>query len=337
MIVARPLRTTEVEAAHALRLKGISEFPFAFLLTMDEARQTGVDQLRRQAATGSLIGLFDGESLIGMAGLNSPTLDRIRHRAEIGPFYVEPDHHGTGAAELLMRSVVETARGQGTLLLELNVWEDNARAVQFYRTHGFRTVGRIPAAVRGGSGWETDLHMVLDLAPKPQNARLHADAAVRKLGPEDWAVFRDIRLDMLAESPTVYGSRLEDWAAKTEADIRQWLGDLRAFAVMDGARCLSVAAWHAHPGVVQQHRGHVISAYTRPEARGAGMFRAVMAAIEADARAHGIRQMELDVADGNDAAKAYAALGYSEVGRIPDAMNHDGKMSDSLIFIRRLA
>ncbi|MBF9036404.1 GNAT family N-acetyltransferase [Rhodobacterales bacterium HKCCE2091] len=160
---------------------------------------------------------------------------------------------------------------------------------------------------------------------------------LRRLAPGDWAAFRDIRLAMLRSDPTAYGSRYDDWAGKTRAEIEDWLERIHLFAAIDGGRCLASAGWHPEGTGVVAHRGHVICVYTRPEARGQGLMGRVLSALAEDAAAAGILQLELAVAeDGAAARAAYAAAGYVETGRIPRALRHDGRFRDVLCMVRAL-
>lgn len=70
-----------------------------------------------------------------------------------------------------------------------------------------------------------------------------------------------------------------------------------------------------------------------PEARRAGLGRALVAACEQGARACGARRLFLEVAEGNRAARAlYAGAGYHEVGRRKRYYEHpDGSREDALI------
>jgi GNAT superfamily N-acetyltransferase len=57
-----------------------------------------------------------------------------------------------------------------------------------------------------------------------------------------------------------------------------------------------------------------------PEARGQGVGRALMLAVEAEARARGACKITLEVLSGNDTAKGlYAALGYGDYALDPQA------------------
>ncbi len=60
---------------------------------------------------------------------------------EIHRFYVDRPWHGQGIARTLMDAVVAAARRAGAHTLWLGVWEQNSRAIAFYRKCGFADVG----------------------------------------------------------------------------------------------------------------------------------------------------------------------------------------------------
>ncbi|MBF9031134.1 GNAT family N-acetyltransferase [Rhodobacterales bacterium HKCCE3408] len=160
---------------------------------------------------------------------------------------------------------------------------------------------------------------------------------IRRLGPADWAAFRDIRLTMLATDPSAYGSTLADWQAKPRGEIENWLTNLNCFGAMDGDRCLSTATWTRLEGRTVAHRGEVIAVYTRSEARGRGLMAALLDTLAQDAAAAGLLQLELDVAvTGTAARAAYAAAGFTEVGRMPRGLAHGGRYIDKITMVRPL-
>jgi len=60
---------------------------------------------------------------------------------EIRRFYVAPDWHGSGLADVLMSQSIALATPRGPALW-LSVWEEAPRAVGFYRRWGFAVAGR---------------------------------------------------------------------------------------------------------------------------------------------------------------------------------------------------
>ena len=61
---------------------------------------------------------------------------------EIQRFYLLQTFHGAGLAAALMDACLEALRAHGSDVAWLGVWEENPRAIAFYRKQGFAAVGR---------------------------------------------------------------------------------------------------------------------------------------------------------------------------------------------------
>ena len=159
-LTARELGAEDVGHWRALRAEGLRLFPGAFLMTLEEAEAAGPEADRAAMARGGRFGVFDGPRCLGIGAIRQLALSRIRHRAEIGPFYVSPAAQGTGAAAILLGALADHARARGVTQLELFVAGDNPRAIAFYEGQGFRRFGTVPAAVRMPGGPVDDLFLV---------------------------------------------------------------------------------------------------------------------------------------------------------------------------------
>ncbi|REC78446.1 GNAT family N-acetyltransferase [Chryseobacterium elymi] len=76
---------------------------------------------------------------------------------EIERIYVKKSHHGQKVGQLLYDQALETARSLNKSYLWLGVWEENLRALQFYRKNGFEEFGT--HTFRLGNDDQTDLMM----------------------------------------------------------------------------------------------------------------------------------------------------------------------------------
>lgn len=88
---------------------------------------------------------------------DAPTCVTGPDPVELSRLYVSQAWHGRGAAQALMRALVEEARAAGRRTLWLGVWELNPRAQAFYRKWGFRVVGSHVFVL--GTDPQTDLLM----------------------------------------------------------------------------------------------------------------------------------------------------------------------------------
>jgi GNAT superfamily N-acetyltransferase len=78
-----------------------------------------------------------------------PHHETLANVAEIEKFYVASAWHGRGVAVGLLAGVVDAARARNWQNLWLCVWQHNARALAFYRKHGFRCIDTTQVLVDG--------------------------------------------------------------------------------------------------------------------------------------------------------------------------------------------
>lgn len=87
----------------------------------------------------------------------------------------------------------------------------------------------------------------------------------------------------------------------------------------------------------QAHRADVAKLLVAGGSRGRGIAKALMAAIEDAARAHGRRLLVLDTAQGSDAEFLYHRLGWTALGAIPEYAGYpDGSFCDAMFFYKKL-
>ena len=136
---------------------------------------------------------------------------------------------------------------------------------------------------------------------------------IRSGTPDDWPVYRDLRLRMLRETPDAYGSSLAVEADFPELRWRQRLDNPMLFLAVDQrSEVVGTATGLESPaGVVD-----VVAMYVAPEARGQGCAELLLDAIAAAARQRGARRLVLHVtADNRAATRCYTRYGFVPTGR----------------------
>ncbi len=82
--------------------------------------------------------------LIGYAQLHwgpAPACVTAERPGEIQRFYVQNGWHGKGIAQSLMNACIEAMQQKGADVVWLGVWENNPKAIAFYKKCGFVAVG----------------------------------------------------------------------------------------------------------------------------------------------------------------------------------------------------
>ncbi|MGE6783270.1 N-acetyltransferase family protein [Ensifer adhaerens] len=131
-----------------------------------------------------------------------------------------------------------------------------------------------------------------------------------------------------------------------EAALAYWRGVAEAVA---GGETLLMVAEEAgrilgtvQVGVAQMpnqpHRGDLKKLLVHRDARGKGLARRLMDAVEREAASRGKTLLVLDTATGSDAEAIYPRLGWERVGVIPDyAMWPEGGLCATTFFYKRIA
>ena len=143
---------------------------------------------------------------------------------------------------------------------------------------------------------------------------------IRELERREWALFRELRLRSLADSPDAFARRFVDEQAQPDA---HWIrltesvtvpgGQVMLVAEDDG-RALGLAFGlfdKEHP-----ETGHVGGMWVEPGSRGKGAGQALLGAAIAWARSRKLGRLDLWVTEGNGpATRLYERLGFADTGR----------------------
>lgn len=135
-------------------------------------------------------------------------------------------------------------------------------------------------------------------------------AELRVIGPDDWELWRSMRLRSLADTPDAYGSTLARESAYSEAEWRERLQGGRAVLVFEDEVPVAMgAAWRP-----DDTRFDIVAMWVVPGSRGRGYSKLVLEELVEMGRAEG-RRIGLCVTRGNHVARsAYEKFGFVDTG-----------------------
>lgn len=158
-----------------------------------------------------------------------------------------------------------------------------------------------------------------------------ASVELRRVGPDDWRVWRELRLAALAEAPYAFGSVLADWQGDGDREDR-WRARLELPGSHDVVALVNGSPVGMASGVPEEdgEGAELISMWVAPEARGTGLADALLEEVERWAAGAGVPVLRLAVAEGNPvAARLYERHGYVDTGRT--ALMPDGRRRERLL------
>jgi ribosomal protein S18 acetylase RimI-like enzyme len=153
---------------------------------------------------------------------------------------------------------------------------------------------------------------------------------LRAVMPEDWRLWREVRLAALTDAPDAFGSTLAYWSGDGDTE-RRWRKRLRdvplnLVALVDGLPIGQVSG----TAVGEDGRVELISMWVSPRQRGTGIANALVEAVAEWARGVGACEIRLSVRRGNDRAiRRYLRSGFVNV-------DEPGDEPAELAMVRRL-
>jgi ribosomal protein S18 acetylase RimI-like enzyme len=159
------------------------------------------------------------------------------------------------------------------------------------------------------------------------------EITIRQLLPADAAIYRDLRLSALAESPESFGSDLATESASPVEAFAQHLRGSFVAGALAGERLVAIAGFRPLDREKTRHRGEIWGVYVDPRSRGAGLGRRIVGHVLAHARTR-VTQVHLAVTAENTAAVAlYESLGFVRYGTEPRALFVNGRYLDEHLML----
>lgn len=160
----RVLESGDVAAFTTLRLAALRECPTAFSSSYEEECDIPLARRAERMAPGrdhAIFGAFDGQNLVGTAGLHREGGRKLAHKALIWGVYVAPSFRQRGVGRRLMeRALAHAASMPGLLQVTLGVNTENTAAIALYRSLGFETFGLERGFLLVDGVLHDELHMV---------------------------------------------------------------------------------------------------------------------------------------------------------------------------------
>jgi RimJ/RimL family protein N-acetyltransferase len=160
----RRLTAGDAAAYQTLRLEGFTLHPLQFRIAPEDEESLTLETLGERLDRSFVVGAYQADELVGIGGLTRFEGAKLRHRALLWGMYLRERARGSGAADELMRVLLDEARKLELRQVILTVAAENARARRFYERWGFKVYGIEPGAIRVGDRYLDEGLMVCPLS-----------------------------------------------------------------------------------------------------------------------------------------------------------------------------
>jgi len=157
----RPLIQKDWQAFKALRLDALLKYPEAFGSSFEEESQLSFEAFQSRFNSCDLVGAFVDNELVGCAGFFIYSSEKKSHRGCLFSIYTQSTHRNRGAADALIKSLIEHAKKR-VIQLHLTVVTTNHGAIRLYQKNGFTIYGTEPRSLKIGDRYYDEHLMVLN-------------------------------------------------------------------------------------------------------------------------------------------------------------------------------
>ncbi len=251
---------------------------------------------------------------VACGAIRDVSAEHGRGVGEVKRMFVLPEHRGRGYSRLVLDELERLAREQGwrRLILETGVLQPEA--IGLYLRAGYVSMENFGeyADVLDSRCFMKSLR-----APaREPSTRAPGAVSVERVAWDD-AVARDLRKDMWADSLRRYPEIFDAIELEGGVDLddqRQGVGILATVIARLDGRPVGCATLRAARDGYPAGSGEVKKVFVDESTRGAGAARALLAALEDDARRHGLTSLVLQTGTRQpEAVGLYVSLGYRPI------------------------
>lgn len=156
---------------------------------------------------------------------------------------------------------------------------------------------------------------------------------VRRLFPDDFEIWKEIRLEGVKNHPTSFGGSFEEESLRSDEKWRSSLLASNIFGAFIQEKIVGCLGYYICDGQKMKHRANVFGMYIRPEARGKGVGKILLSHVHDHAK-HSVMQLHLTVLTTNFAAiNLYLKCGFVIYGTEPRSLKVDGTFYDEYMMV----
>lgn len=164
MTIVRRLGPDDASQYRNVMLTAYNDYPHAFTTSLSERRDLPLSFWEERLNTRPnpkevVFGAWDGDALVGSAGLGVETREKLKHKATLFGMFVRESHRKLGIGGQLVNAVLNEAQCRHELrIVQLTVTHGNT-AKSLYEKHGFVEYGFEPFAVAVEGAYIAKCHL----------------------------------------------------------------------------------------------------------------------------------------------------------------------------------